>query len=85
MSFEDTLKAVLIGGLPAVLDDPNAARRGVSPQGDNRVERTAPTGTEQDRDTFVNQLTNLRGVHLALFGVAVLVAAGALYVTLRGR
>lgn len=84
MAFEDYLKAVLVGGLPAVLDDPNAAARGVSPQGDTRVERRAPTGTAQDRDSFVNQVSNLSGVHLALFAVAVLVAGGALYVTLKG-
>lgn len=85
MAFEDYVKAVLVGGLPAVLDDPNAAARGISPQGDTRVERRAPTGTAQDRDTFTNQLTSLSGVHLALFSVAVIVVAGALFVTLRGR
>lgn len=85
MAFEDYVKAVLVGGLPAVLDDPNAAQRGSSPQGDTRTERRAPAPTVKDQDTFVNQISNLRGVHLALFGVALFVVAGAIYVTIRGR
>ena len=49
-TFSDYAKAILAGGLPAVLDN-NAATR--TAQGDTRPERTAPEATIRDSEPFM--------------------------------
>jgi hypothetical protein len=49
-TFSDYAKAILAGGLPAVLDN-NAANR--TAQGDTRPERTAPESTIKDMEPFM--------------------------------
>jgi len=48
MAFKDYLNALARGGLPEVLDTGINGTR----QGDARPEKTAPTGTNKDRESF---------------------------------
>lgn len=83
MDFSEFAGRILSGGLPAVLDNPNAQTAGSSTLSDTRVEQRAPSGTLQDRDTFANQMMAANGVRYAAFGVAVLVCGLALLAVLR--
>lgn len=81
MAFSDYAKAILAGGLPAVLDDGRAAG---TKQGDTRVERVAPASSIQDDEPFTSRLRNgmtLETGVLALVGVAALV--GIIYFVAR--
>lgn len=81
MAFSDYARAVLAGGLPAVLD---VGSQGGTRQGDTRPERTAPSSTVADDEPFTSRLSQgltLETGVLALVGVAALV--GIIYFVAR--
>lgn len=51
MNLGDYAKAILRGGLPAILDSPAASP---TAQGDTRPEQTPPAGTNRDVDSAVS-------------------------------
>lgn len=68
-TFTDYAKAILAGGLPAVLDNNAAAR---TQQGDTRPERTAPEATIRDVEPMMIGNTPVSPMLIVAFGVALL-------------
>lgn len=80
--FSDYAKALLAGGLPAVLDYGQTASP--SATGDTRPERTAPTGTKQDEEPFLSRVTDsLTGGNIAVGALGLVAAVGVIWLIVR--
>ena len=77
-TFSDYAKLILAGGLPAVLDDPNALK---TAQGDTRAEQTAPAAGIMDAEPFV--IAGVPFPRALVIGGAVVAAVVLTYAVLR--
>lgn len=77
MEWGDYVRAILAGGLPAVLDGNRTP--GAPVQGDTRPEARAPAGTIQDRESFAATASALPGgPWVWVAGVALLIVGLAI-------